>query len=165
MKNRFYAGIGWRKTPEYIQNIMYRFATKMEQNHYILRSGGAQGADKAFEHGIQNVSNKVIFRPKHVTIEAVKMAATYHDFWDSCDASIRLLHGRNAMVLLGEKLDNPVRFVICFTKDGLYSGGTGLGLKIAEDHKIPIFNLFFKPVRERVEKFVKIPVFDPSEIF
>lgn len=165
MKSRFYAGIGWRKTPEYIQNIMYSFSNKIEKKHYILRSGGAQGADKAFENGIKSISNKVIYRPKNATIESVKMAASYHDYWESCSMNVRLLHGRNSMIILGDKLDDPVRFVICFTKDGLYSGGTGLALKIAEDHKIPIFNLFFRPVRERIEKFIKIPVIDPSEIF
>ena len=58
------------------------------------------------------------------------------------------------MIILGNKLDTPVQFVICYTPDGKNSGGTGLGMMIAEDHGIPVFNLFYKTVRERLNKFI-----------
>ena len=48
---------------------------------------------------------------------------------------------RNAMQILGRWGDNPVDFVVCWTKDGKASGGTGHALRIAEYYNIPVFNL------------------------
>lgn len=44
-----YAGIGSRETPIEIQKSMYKVAKWLESKGYILRSGEALGADKAFE--------------------------------------------------------------------------------------------------------------------
>lgn len=46
----FYTGIGSRETPQEIQNLMFKIAQKLDSK-YILRSGGADGADLAFEKG------------------------------------------------------------------------------------------------------------------
>jgi hypothetical protein len=59
------------------------------------------------------------------------------------------------MILLGEVLNDPVKFVICHTKDGKNSGGTGLGMNIADAKGIPIFNLFFPQVRKRISDFLQ----------
>jgi len=152
---KYYAGIGTRRrTPEYILNIMIRVASKLESLGYILRSGGAQGCDKAFEAGIKNSKNKEIFRPSHATFEAIVMASEHHPYWECCNEYARKLHGRNSMILLGDNLKKPVQFVICHTADGKNSGGTGLGINIAESNNIPVFNLFYKSTRERIEKFI-----------
>jgi len=152
---KYYAGIGSRRrTPNYIFNLMTATASKLETLCYTLRSGAAQGADKHFEAGVVDDRNKEIFRPKDATIEAIRMAAMHHPYWDHCDVYARKLHGRNSMIIMGKNLKTPVSFVICFTPDGKHSGGTGLGMNIAETYKIPIFNLYFTDVRKRFEKFV-----------
>lgn len=46
-----YTGVGSRSTPKDIQKVMYSLAFKLAQEGYILRSGGAEGADTAFEDG------------------------------------------------------------------------------------------------------------------
>lgn len=48
---KYYTGIGSRETPEDIQSWMKAFAIRMQKHGYTLRSGGAGGADSAFEHG------------------------------------------------------------------------------------------------------------------
>lgn len=46
-----YTGIGSRETPYEIQDLMKRIAFKLAENGWLLRSGGAEGADTAFENG------------------------------------------------------------------------------------------------------------------
>ena len=60
---RIYAGIGSRETPAEVQGIMRALAAKMEQDNWLLRSGGARGADAAFEAGVSNPAHRAIFLP------------------------------------------------------------------------------------------------------
>ena len=48
---KFYAGIGSRKTPPSILRIMEHWADTLARDGWVLRSGGAPGADSAFERG------------------------------------------------------------------------------------------------------------------
>lgn len=137
---RYYAGIGSRKTPPEILKEMKEYAQELEQLGFILRSGGAEGADTAFEQGVKEEENKEILRPKDATPEAIELASKYHPAWDKCNDYVRKLHGRNAQIILGKNLDTPVSFVLCWTPRGALSGGTALGIKIAQDHNINVFN-------------------------
>lgn len=51
LNNRYYTGIGSRKTPDSICLLMTKIASLMSKKGFILRSGGATGADSAFELG------------------------------------------------------------------------------------------------------------------
>lgn len=133
-----YAGIGSRKTPMEVLDFMTRYATIMDKAGYILCSGGAQGADTAFADGAGLME---IYRPENATPEAIAIAKEHHPNWGACNTYTRRLHGRNAQILLGKKLDQPVKFVICWTPGGRVTGGTGLGLRIAETYNIPVINL------------------------
>lgn len=147
-----YAGIGSRETPPDILLLMHQLSSKLESIGYTLRSGGAIGADSAFEQGI---TNKEIFIANDATPESIEMASKYHPAWNKCSSWAKKLHGRNCMILLGKDLNDPVKFVICWTNDGKATGGTGLSIRIANDLNIPIFNLFDPNVRERMERFIK----------
>jgi hypothetical protein len=46
-----YTGVGSRETPEDMQELMKALAGKLADKEYILRSGAAPGADRAFELG------------------------------------------------------------------------------------------------------------------
>jgi len=154
----YYAGIGSRRrTPTFIHTMMTQIASKLEKQGYILRSGGAQGADKAFEAGVVLPEHKQIFRAKDATYEAMTMAAQYHGYWERCTPIARKLHGRNSMIIMGRNLKVPVQFVICYTPDGKSSGGTGLGINMSTASEIPVFNLYFKEVQERFNKFLDKP--------
>jgi len=138
----YYAGIGSRTTPAPILLLMQELGKKLAREGYILRSGGAKGADCAFEVGcLQGKGMKQIFHANDATTEARKIAKQFHPSWDACDAFARKLLARNAMILLGENLDFPVKVVICWTPDGEEVGGTGHSLRIARAHQIPIRNL------------------------
>jgi hypothetical protein len=158
-----YAGIGSRDTPENIQALMRGIALMLYERGYTLRSGGADGADHAFEYGTPAMASMEIFLPwdgfngKRMTIpesnlalgEARSIAEKYHPNWDACSESVKKLHTRNTFQIMGHDCHTPSAFVICWTKDGKSSGGTGQALRIAEDKKIPIYNLHDKDVRAK----------------
>lgn len=150
----FYAGIGSRETPLEIKEIMTKIAIKLELLGYILRSGGAIGADSAFESGVLNDVNKEIFKAFDATPESIEMAKQHHPKWDACMDYVRHLHGRNCMILLGQELIVPVRFVICWTADGKSTGGTGHAMRLATHNNIPIFNLHDSMTHRRLFDFI-----------
>ncbi|WP_419663864.1 hypothetical protein Dvar_40930 [Desulfosarcina variabilis str. Montpellier] len=145
---QFYTGVGSRKTPPEILTLMTRFAMFAARNGLILRSGGAIGADQAFEAGAGDL--KEIYRPEDATPEALELAAQYHPAWHYMKWYSRRLHGRNAFQVLGKGLNTPSKFLICWTPDGCTrhstrktsTGGTGTAISIASEvAKIPIFNM------------------------
>ena len=152
--NLLYAGIGSRETPRSILDLMTMIAIKLESLGYTLRSGGAIGADSAFESGVKSL--KEIFYDYNATSESIELASHYHPAWHNCRSGARKLHGRNSMIMLGRNLDTPVKFVICWTKDGKDTGGTGLGIRIAEHLRIPIFNLYRYDDKKRLIDFIGV---------
>ena len=87
------------------------------------------------------------------TKESMLHAAKFHPAWNKLNLIAKKLHGRNSMIIMGEKLDNPVDFVLCYTTDGKASGGTGQGIRIANYYNIPVFNLYKKSKNDFVKFF------------
>ena len=139
---KYYAGVGSRDTPDEIQRLMTKIATKLEHREYILRSGGAEGADTAFEQGIQNPSNKEIFQVfDYVPKLAFDIAKRIHPAWDKMGAYGKSAHARNICQIMGIKVDTPVEFVICWTPGAKKVGGTRTAILFAEEKGIPVYNL------------------------
>ena len=150
-----YAGIGSRNTPDFILRKMFSFAKEMSKENYTLYSGGAEGADTAFEIG---ATSKKIFLPWNgfnghyinnteyflYTDAAWDMASKYHPKWNSLKIGAKKLHARNCHQILGLSLNEPVEFVMCYTENGLLKGGTAQALRIAKDFDIPVYNYGFK---------------------
>lgn len=129
---------------------MMDMATHLEVDGYTLRSGGADGADLAFEQGVTSL--KDIYLPKrgfnnsdsplfHVGDDAIALAASIHPAWNNCKAFARLLHARNCYQVLGQNLDDPSDFLICWTENAEKRGGTRTAIVLAERHKVPVLNL------------------------
>ena len=51
---KYYAGIGSRLTPIELKPTIEYIVNFLEVKNYILRSGGANGADSFFEDGTKN---------------------------------------------------------------------------------------------------------------
>lgn len=154
MANKYYTGIGSRKTPQHVLNLMTRVANKLESLGYILRSGGAVGADSAFERGVSNASHKQIFLASDSTPEAEQLASTIHPAWYRCSDYSRKLHGRNCFQVLGKDLKTKSLFVLCWTQDALPKGGTATAIRLAQQNGIPVYNLANSKVYERLTAFV-----------
>lgn len=150
-RTKYYAGIGSRETPEDKLNKIKKIGYVLGKLGYILRSGGAIGADSAFEKGCDLAKGgKEIFYANDCTNDMETMASKFHPNWGACSNYAKKLHGRNCAQILGRSLDAPIGFVVCWTKEGLSKGGTGTVIKLAESHNIPIFNLFNETVFDKI---------------
>lgn len=147
----YYTGIGSRQTPEEVLEE-FTATSKWLENKFngniTLRSGGADGADTAFEMG---AINKEIFLPwkgfnnnnselYNILPKAFEIAENIHPAWHKCSQGARKLHARNIHQILGRDLKTFSRFVICYTPNGSSSGGTGQAIRLAKQLNIPIFD-------------------------
>jgi hypothetical protein len=161
-KTKAYAGIGSRETPKEVQTKMTEIASRLSLLGYTLYSGGAPGADTAFELGS---TDSTIFLPwsgfnAHVgdygeyviPPKNLDFVNRFHPKPSSLTSSGILLMNRNTYQVLGPDLKSPVDFVLCWTKDGKASGGTGQALRIAKAYNIPVFN--FKNGYDEFAKFM-----------
>lgn len=172
-----YAGIGSRQTPPSILRVMRLLAAEAARLGWTLRSGGAPGADEAFEDAAAAAGGTVEsfhpwpgFRAKErarlvrpmlarPTDAALALAADMHPTWSRLGRGPRALHARNAHQLLGADLHTPATVVICWTPDGSLdgssraSGGTGQALRIAAHLGVPVLNLA-RPEHRRMAESV-----------
>ena len=157
LMSKFYAGIGSRETPQEILVLMAQIAQMLAQEGYVLRSGGAGGADIAFEYGCDQANGaKQIYLPwpgfqgrstqdpfvvTRITEDALQLAAHFHPGWNHCSPGAKKLHARNCYQVLGLTLSQPVERVICWTPRASGSGGTGQAIRIARHFNIPVDDL------------------------
>ena len=145
-----YTGIGSRDTPTEICALMTRIAKYMAAKGYTLRSGGAPGADTAFEMGADQ--RKEIYLPWKAfnnnpselfpaSDAAMKIAAEFHPYWGKLSQRSKLLIGRNTHQVLGADCNASTERIICWTKDAKGGGGTGQAIRIARHLGIPIDDL------------------------
>lgn len=143
----YYAGIGSRRTPVEFLDMFVQASAYMSRLRYVLRSGGADGADLAFERGagakevylpwvgFNGSSSGLLPLP-----EAFRVAEKYHPRWNYLNQGSKKLMARNVHQVLGRDLNTPSSFIVCWTPCGSGSGGTGQALRIARDYGIPVFD-------------------------
>lgn len=169
----YYTGVGSRETPPKVLETMRQLGKVLAEKGYVLRSGGAGGADTAFEQGCDDftkddkVGMKEIFIPwkgfsgRHRHEQDVycldenlyrnncfDIAKKYHPGWHRVSQGGRSLHSRNVLQVLGQNIQTPTAFVVAYAKrdkNGKAKGGTAMAINIAEDNKIPVFNLYDVP--------------------
>lgn len=169
MKRKYYAGIGSRETPDEIQNHMKEIAKRLSRAGWTLRSGFAEGADEAFEigHGkglkeiylpwkaFRDHPSTLVNFPRETMQIAYEIASKYHPAWDKCNSGARKLHARNVFQVLGHTFDKPVDYVICWTRDGKDTGGTGQAIRIAWALDIPVLNFYNDSDLDRAYELTK----------
>jgi len=151
----YYTGVGSRETPNVALMTMHQIAMYLSRQGYTLRTGDADGADRAFGNGAMmagtptcgNLINR--YTASQATVRSMRLASQYHPVWEKLSEYAKKLHGRNAFQVLGPNLDNPSKFLLCWTPDGCEShatrnrstGGTGTAISIAEAYGIPVINM------------------------
>lgn len=161
-----YTGIGSRETPKEIMDIMTEIAKQLDKSGWLLRSGGAQGADSAFEMGS---TNSEIFVPwsgfnnrehgivvDNIAADIVLRYIIGEEHYKRLKVGALKLHTRNIYQVMGKDLNSPSKCVICYTDGGLIKGGTATAIKLANHLKIPVFNLGKNTdlVLQHIENFV-----------
>lgn len=149
-----FAGIGSRQTPDQMLRHMTVLGERYAKDGWTLHSGGAQGADAAFESGCDFAGgSKMIFLPwkgfnKHPSPyfepprESFALAETLHPAWQVLSYGAKKLHARNCQQILGLNLDSPVSLVLCWTDPANKFGGTLTAMKLASSRGIRVVNLF-----------------------
>ncbi len=166
-----YAGIGARATPPTVIRDMTKMAGWLARTGWHLASGGADGADTAFAGGAP-AGRRTLYLPwagynghrgpdcvvlgRSELSACIDIAARLHPAWHWCSPAVRNLHARNAAVVLGASLDRPVDAVVAWSPDGAVVGGTGMALRMAAEHGIPVMNLGAISPREACERLLAI---------
>lgn len=146
----YYSGIGSRNIPENIESLFISLGKFLEHHDFILRSGGARGADTAFETSVDS-NHKEIYLPWerfnnnlsplfNICDQALVMAEKFHPKWKNLNDKSKKFHARNCYQVLGGDLTEPSEFVLCWTPNGDGSGGTGQAIRIANAYNIPVFD-------------------------
>lgn len=150
---KYYTGIGSRTTPVEIQKLMEITARKMRAERWILRSGGAHGADSAFERGAKeqadiylpwagfNGHQSDLYRVGKEAMEIVDKVSPR-----PMKDSVQRLFGRSVYQVLGGALNSPSQGVIYWapeTPTGIVQGGTRIAVYVARMYGIPTLNLYF----------------------
>lgn len=141
-----YAGIGSRQTPPAVQTRMASLTKLMTSHGGQCRSGNAEGADWACQHGVSEaikeknakVESNQIFLPwsgfnanlpicygehystytKEQLEKAVEIISVIHPAWKKLTQGAKKLHTRNVFQVCGLEVDDLVDFVLCWTPDG-----------------------------------------------
>lgn len=179
---RFYTGVGSRETPHDIMIMMTALAYQLNDQGWTLRSGAADGADSAFEKGadaglyetLKEIyipwgsfsdrwhGQKGVFclsrLPKHLVDKANGIASQVHPAFDRLKLGAKKLHTRNVFQVLGQTLDNPSKFLVCWAptdKNGVPKGGTRTAWVLAEREGVECFNLYNDADRQRIEQWLE----------
>ena len=160
---KYFTGVGSRETPKEILEVITKIAVRLEELGYTLRSGGAKGADMYFA---EKVKSKEIFIPWKSFGEGIVPKETefahnllkeVHPAYEKLSQGALKLHLRNVNQVLGEDLNTPSDFLICWAKtdkQGNPTGGTRTAWMIAKKYNIPCFNLFIEEDCNRIIKLV-----------
>jgi len=165
-KVKYFAGIGSRETPPGIEPMIEETCKILSKFGYILRSGGAPGADSMFEKyftgdkeiylpwkNFNNNSSELYIGsiPYDLIEESTTLAKKYHPNWSQLSDGAKKMMIRNSFQVLGYDLNTPVEFVVCWTVGGKIQGGTGQALRMSKDLNIPIFNLYNKDCLHKIK--------------
>lgn len=124
-----YAGIGARNTPQIILEVMRHLSAHLASIGFVLRSGGANGADTAFEVGVEDFEASQFFNGEQQKVrrreiylpwagfnnnpstlhpgnlpfskEEIDFAARLHPNWAACRPSVQRLHASSVRQLIG----------------------------------------------------------------
>lgn len=172
----YYTGIGSRNTPGVVLDVFRNIAEMLYTEYgFILRSGGAEGADTAFEQGVDRVhGEKEIYLPwngfngsqSNLIVRdqmAFTIAKKYHPYWSNLKDGAKKLQARNSHQVLGKDLCTPSLFIVCWTENGKGGGGTGQAIRIANAYGIRIFDAglysdfeqFKKDIFDYVEELIQ----------
>lgn len=160
-KRKYYAGIGSRETPTHVLEMMTHLAVRLGEDGYILRSGGAKGADNAFARGApaQEIFKSHEALPWAHEMVKTRFLPTDRGGFDHWNEYTKGLLARNMMQILGKNGDTPVDFVVCWTKSAVYTdssaGGTGYAIRCALGHGIRVYNLLLDPDYKAASLYLK----------
>lgn len=182
-----YAGVGSRETPEELLSLMELIGKSFANRGFKLRTGDALGADAAFIKGaLEKLKPEDVVKLIEAYMPSMKAAGSYPPYMRRPDPDLlprlskivdevhpapyflkgygRSLQERNALQVLGPRLDDPIDFLIGalkpvhLRKKPNETGGTGQAYRLAQKHNIPVFDLLPTTPREDLTKALQLYV-------
>ncbi|MBC8121557.1 MAG: hypothetical protein H7Y22_06940 [Gemmatimonadaceae bacterium] len=166
--NRFYTGIGSSQVPSDIAALFLLIAQHLAAQGMILRTGPSKGTDAAFAAGA--CEQRQVFLPHsgaggykdgsvvidpNIIKRATAIAVTVHPNWKTYNDFQRKAHTRAVYLVLGSDLISPSAYVLCYTpinNRGQVEGATRTVLALANERRIPVYNLAEFEIRSRFRK-------------
>lgn len=170
INTKTFAGIGSRQTPKSFISKIEELCELLVKQNYVLRSGGADGADTFFENAYNKFNGqKEIYLPwqlfndntsKLIGVReesgAFELAEKFHPNWSAVSIPGKKLMARNGFQVLGKDLATPTQMIICWTLEGKEIGGTAQAMRIAHAYNIPIYNLAIEQDIQNLENFLNL---------
>lgn len=180
MITKRFAGIGSRETPPDAYRLQKAVAWVLAELGYDLSSGGCpKGGDdacyKAYYRkpgvdlsrqriyiswdgmeGFKHDPERGIYLPQKFDNyeQAQQIALETRGSWNGLGRGGIAHMTRNVYQILGDDLNSPVDFVLCWGipvgNTSVVKGGTGQATRLAVKHGIPIYNLYHKDVFNRL---------------
>jgi len=166
-----YAATGNRDAPPEIISKFEAIAKKLEALGYTARVGGFEGIEEAVEKATTKNEIHLPWRDfaqkqskfTFTTDRAMAIAKMFHPTFDTMKKSVQLFLAKNARLVMGDKVNSPALFLLCWTEDGVESikektsrsGFTGHPIAIASAVGIPIFNLGNPSAEQRLNVYLE----------
>lgn len=161
-----------KEIPDNVLENIKKIIKELEIKGYILRTGGMDGPEDAFE---KSTSKKEIYLPWRGFAEkeskftyahpaAKILAARYQSGFDGLKNFVQAFLIKNVRIVLGTETKSPSLFMIVWTEDGAESlseksvrtGNSGHAIAIASDLGIPIFNFGKPDAEQRLRKYLNL---------
>lgn len=163
--SKTYTGIGSRDISEEELDLLVSIAEKLAYTGWKLRSGGAEGADTAFEKGcaggegqaeifipwkgfgtkIENANSKRYIPNDDKFQDARRLLLTEEiiPWFDNMKQGAQKLHARNVYQVLGTDNTKSDLLVYCADddKNGIPKGGTRTAVLLAREAEVPTYNV------------------------
>lgn len=175
---KYYTGVGSRDIPEDVENIFRMVGRALARKGFILRSGSADGSDKAFELGASDVDPNLteIYLPNKTfksrsRIQGVNYLPLVEGEIESAEKIYSTptnkhkdgimpwfnkiqrynqeFHARNVLQVTGRNgVDSSFCIYYAPVVNGDVVGGTRSAVELCKSKGIPTYNLFHKHVKE-----------------
>lgn len=175
-----YVGTGNKEAPPEVLSLIKRLTRELEEFGFVLRTGGLEGPEEAFEvsaknmelhlpwRGFNNKESKFTFTPK----QALGIAKMFHPTFESLKPAIQTIIAKNVRLVMGKDLKSPTMFVICWSEDGVEkssdktskTGNVGFVVSIACAMHIPVFNLANPDAEKRLKQYLGLPYVENQEL-
>lgn len=165
-----YVGTGNRDAPQGVLDDMKRLASELEGFGYMLRTGGMDGPEAAFEDGAKELELHLPWRGFNdkqskftfTSNQAKGIAAMFHTSFDALKPVIQTFLAKNVRLLLGKDLKSPAMFAIIWSEDGAETlkekssktGSAGHVIAIASAMKIPVYNIQRSDAETRLKTYL-----------
>lgn len=162
--------------PESLQLKVFTLMSDLKNKEFIFRYNGSGNDTVATMTYHRFKVNSDVFLPfkkfktdaedilvDKPTKDALRIAAHYVKDFDEKSLAIKSFSARDIHIMLGEKCNAPLNFLIIYSKDGAEIGKecdykttktATFPIRVAEDLSIPVFNLAKEKRFEQLEEFI-----------